>query len=119
VRSVSQLVIAASSLVLYFEQSNVLIAAHAQQEVCDLDADYFVGAKDEAIRGHTEMVRVHPLDWAGSLSSWICAQRTVGDKNAGRREYRIAPNCRPMEERQWKQISIRGKPMTGVTDRLK
>ena len=61
-RSVARLVIAASSLVLNFGNSNVLIAAHAQQEVCDLDADYFVGAKDEAIRPHTEMVRVHPLD---------------------------------------------------------
>jgi hypothetical protein len=111
-------VIAASSLVLYFEQSNVLIAAHAQQEVCDLDADYFVGAKDEAIRGHTEMVRVHPLDGLAHYHPGF-ALSTVGDKNAGRREYRIAPNYRPMEERQWKQISIRGKPMTGVTDRLK
>ena len=69
--------ISASSLVLYFGNSNLLIAAHARQEVCDLDADCCVGAKDEAIRRHTEIVRLHPLDGLTHYSSWI-ARGTVG-----------------------------------------
>ena len=90
--SVARLMIAASSLVLYFRNSNVLIAAHVQQKVCDLDADYCVGAKDAAIRRHTEMVRVHPLSMGWLTIILDFALGTVGDKNAERLEHRIAPN---------------------------
>jgi hypothetical protein len=75
VSSVARLMIAASSLVLYFGNSNVLIAAYAQQEVCDLGAGYSVGAKEEAIRRHTRWcVCILSMGWLTIIQDFRSAR---------------------------------------------
>jgi tetratricopeptide (TPR) repeat protein len=67
------------------------IAGGAEEQVCNVRADYVLGVEDysEAIRLHAEVVRKHPNN-ALALYHLGFAEGMMGDKKAEVREYRRA-----------------------------
>jgi Flp pilus assembly protein TadD len=62
VRSIARIIVAVNILLLSLWLPKDAIAGGAEQQVCDVSADYSLGAEDysEAIRLHVEVVRKHP-----------------------------------------------------------
>ena len=58
-RSIALVLVAATVFLISIWISNDAIAGGAEQQVCDVSADYSLGAEDysEAIRRHVEVVR--------------------------------------------------------------
>jgi Flp pilus assembly protein TadD len=91
VRSIALIIIAAATLLLSPLIPNGAIAGQAEQQICDLGADYFLGVEDysEAIRRHVEVLRKHP-DNALAHYHLGFALGIVGDRVAEIREYQRA-----------------------------
>jgi Flp pilus assembly protein TadD len=91
VRSIALVIIAVVISLLSFWIPNDAIAGEAEQQVCDVAADYSLGVEDysEAIRRHLEIVRKHP-DNAIAHYHLGFALGMVGDRMAEVREYRRA-----------------------------
>ena len=85
------LVIAASTALLLPWIINVATACEAQQQICDLGADYPLGVENypEAIRRHLEILRKHPDDALAHYHLGF-ALGMVGDRKAEITEYRQA-----------------------------
>ena len=91
-RSIALVLIAATTLLLASWMPGRAIAGEAdRQDVCDLSADYYLGAEDypEAIRHHLDVVRNHP-DNALAHYHLGFALGMVGDRIAEVREYQRA-----------------------------
>ena len=90
-RSITLVAIAAAILLLSSWIPSNAVARGADQEVCDVRADYFLGVEDysEAIRRHIEVVRKHP-DNALAHYHLGFALGVVGDRAAEVREYHRA-----------------------------
>ena len=90
-RSIALVTIAASILLLSLWTPPHAITGGAEQQVCDVGADYSLGAEDysEAIRRHVEIVRKYPEN---SLAHYHLgfALGMVGDRIAEVREYERA-----------------------------
>jgi len=61
-RTVARALIATAALLLALWIPTPTLAGEAAQQVCDVDADYYLGVEDysEAIRRHADIVRTHP-----------------------------------------------------------
>jgi tetratricopeptide (TPR) repeat protein len=85
------IVLAAVASLLLIWPSGVSTAAENESQVCDVDADYYLGIEDysEAIRRHILVVRAHP---ANALVHYHLgfALGMVGDKIGEVKEYRVA-----------------------------
>lgn len=90
-RRISLVPIAATILLLSFWTPNHAIAGAAEQQVCEVGADYSLGFEDysEAIRRHVDVVRKHP-DNALAHYHLGFAQGMVGNRAAEIGEYRRA-----------------------------
>ena len=90
-RSIALVTIAATILLLSLWSPPHAIAGGAEQQVCDVGADYFLGAEDysEAIRRHVEVVRKFPENALAHYHLGF-ALGMVGDKIAEVREYQRA-----------------------------
>ena len=90
-RSIALVTIAATILLLSLWIPTDSIAGAAEQQVCDVSADYSLGAEDysEAIRRHVEVVRQHP---GNALAQYHLgfALGMLGDRKAEVRDYQRA-----------------------------
>jgi len=88
VRSIALLTIAATILLLSFWTPTDAIAGGAERQVCDVGADYSLGAEDysAAIRRHVEVVRKYPENALAHYHLGF-ALGMVGDRMAEVREY--------------------------------
>ncbi len=61
-RTFARALIASAALLLALWIPTPALAGEAAQQVCDVDADYYLGVEDysQAIRRHAEIVRAHP-----------------------------------------------------------
>ena len=61
-RNFARALIATAALILALWISTPALAGEAAQQVCDVDADYYLGVEDysQAIRRHADIVRTHP-----------------------------------------------------------
>jgi Flp pilus assembly protein TadD len=91
VRSIGLVVIATAILLLSLWIPKNAIAGGAEQQVCDVGADYSLGVEDysKAIRRHVEVVRKHP-DNALAHYHLGFALGMVGERMAEVSEYRRA-----------------------------
>jgi len=91
VRSIALVTIAATILLLSLWTPPHAIAGGAEQQVCDVDADYSLGAEDysEAIRRHVEVVRKFPENALAHYHLGF-ALGMVRDRIAEVREYQRA-----------------------------
>jgi Flp pilus assembly protein TadD len=91
VRSIALVTIAATILLLSLWTPPHAMAGGAEQQVCDVGADYSLGAEDyaEAIRRHVEVVRKFPENALAHYHLGF-ALGMVGDKIAEVREYQRA-----------------------------
>jgi Flp pilus assembly protein TadD len=91
VRNIALIVVAVFISLLSIWIPNVAIAGGAEQQVCDVGADYLLGVEDylEAIRLHVEVVRKQP---GNALAHYHLgfALGMLGDRLAEVREYRQA-----------------------------
>src|SRR5271156_7036417 len=90
-RSIALVIIAVVISLLSFWIPNDAIAGGAEQQVCDVSADYSLGIEDysEAIRRHIDVVRKHP-DNALAHYHLGFALGMEGNRSAEIREYRRA-----------------------------
>ena len=90
-RSISLVMIAAPVLLLSVWIANDAIEGGAEQQVCDVSADYFLGVEDysKAIRLHIEVIREHPTNALAHYHLGF-AEGMVGDRTAEVREYQRA-----------------------------
>ncbi len=90
-RSIALVTIAATILLLSFWTPTDAIAGGAEQQVCDVGADYSLGAEDysEAIRRHVEVVREYPENALAHYHLGF-ALGMVGDRMAEVSEYQRA-----------------------------
>lgn len=90
-RSIALAIVVATTLLLSSWMPSHAIAGGADQEVCDVRADYFLGVEDysEAIRHHLDVVRKHP-DNALAHYHLGFALGMAGDRLAEVREYQRA-----------------------------
>jgi Flp pilus assembly protein TadD len=91
VRNVWLAPIAAAVLLLALYQACNAIAGGAEEQVCDVDADYALGIEDyaEAVRLHLQVVSNHPENALAHYHLGF-AESMVGDKTAEIREYQRA-----------------------------
>jgi Flp pilus assembly protein TadD len=91
VRSIALVIVAVISFLFSLWIPNDAISGGAEQQVCDVGADYFLGVEDysEAIRLHVEVVHKHP-DSALAHYHMGFAMGMVGDGMAEVREYQRA-----------------------------
>jgi Flp pilus assembly protein TadD len=91
VRSIALVTIVAIFMPLSLWISKDAIPDRAEQQVCDVGADYFLGAEDysEAIRRHVEVVRKYPQNALAHYHLGF-ALGMVGDRIAEVTEYRRA-----------------------------
>jgi Flp pilus assembly protein TadD len=91
VRSIALVTVAATILLLSLCTPPHAIAGGAEQQVCDVGADYSLGTEDysEAIRRHVEVVREYPENALAHYHLGF-ALGMVGDKIAEVREYQRA-----------------------------
>jgi Flp pilus assembly protein TadD len=91
VRSIALVIIAVAISLPSIWIPNTAIAGGAEQQVCDVGADYSLGVEDysEATRRHIEVVRKHP-DNALAHYHLGFALGMLGDRLAEVREYRRA-----------------------------
>jgi Flp pilus assembly protein TadD len=91
VRSIALVIIAVVISLLSFWIPNDAIAGGAEQQVCDVSADYSLGIEDysEAIRRHADVVRKHPENALAHYHLGF-ALGMVGDRMAEVREYQRA-----------------------------
>jgi Flp pilus assembly protein TadD len=91
VRNIALIVVAVFISVLSIWLPKAAIASGAEQQVCDVGADYYLGVEDylEAIRLHVEIVRKQP---GNALAHYHLgfALGMLGDRLAEVREYRKA-----------------------------
>jgi Flp pilus assembly protein TadD len=91
VRNIALIVVAVFISVLSIWLPKAAIASGAEQQVCDVGADYYLGVEDylEAIRLHVEVVRKQP---GNALAHYHLgfALGMLGDRLAEVREYRQA-----------------------------
>jgi Flp pilus assembly protein TadD len=91
VRNIALIVVAVFISVLSIWLPKAAIASGAEQQVCDVGADYYLGVEDylEAIRLHVEVVRKQP---GNALARYHLgfALGMLGDRMAEVREYRQA-----------------------------
>ena len=90
-RSIAPVLVAATVLLLSVWISNDAIAGEAEQQVCDVGADYSLGVEDysEAIRRHVEVVRKYP-DNALAHYHLGFAEGMMGNRTAELKEYQRA-----------------------------
>ncbi len=90
-RTIALVTITATMLLLSVWIPNFVFAGGAEQQVCDVGADYSLGIEDysEAIRRHVEIVRKHP-DNALAHYHLGFALGMVGDRTAEVSEYQRA-----------------------------
>ncbi len=90
-RSIALVTIAATILLLSLWIPTDSIAGAAEQQVCDVSADYSLGAEDysEAIRRHVEVVHKHPEDALAHYHLGF-AHGMMGNRKAEVREYQRA-----------------------------
>lgn len=90
-RSMARIILAAVASLLLLWPSAVSTADENESQVCDVDADYYLGIEDyrEAIRRHILFVRAHS---ANALAHYHLgfALGMVGDKIGEVQEYRVA-----------------------------
>jgi Flp pilus assembly protein TadD len=91
VRSIALVIIAVVISLLSFWIPNDAIAGGAEQQVCDVSADYSLGIEDysEAIRRHVDVVRKHPENALAHYHLGF-ALGMVGDRMAEVKEYQRA-----------------------------
>jgi tetratricopeptide (TPR) repeat protein len=91
VRSIELTIVAATIFLLLPRTTNHAIAGGAEQQICDIGADYSLGVEDypEAIRRHVEVVLKNPDDALAHYHLGF-ALGMVGDKKAEVREYQRA-----------------------------
>jgi Flp pilus assembly protein TadD len=91
VRSIALVIIAVVISLLSFWIPNDAIAGGAEQQVCDVSADYSLGIEDysEAIRRHADVVRKHPENALAHYHLGF-ALGMVGDRMAEVKEYQRA-----------------------------
>ena len=87
----NRIAFAAAILLLSLCVARIASAGGAEQQICDVDADYALGVEDypEAIRLHTEVVRKHPDDALAHYHLGF-AEGMIGNSTAEVREYQRA-----------------------------
>jgi Flp pilus assembly protein TadD len=98
-RSIALILIAATILLLSPRIPNNAIAGGAEEQMCDVGADYFLGAEDypEAIRRHVELVHKHPENALAHYHLGF-ALGMMGKRAAELREYQRAA---ALGQRDW------------------
>jgi Flp pilus assembly protein TadD len=90
-RSITLVLIATTILLLSPRIPNDAIAGGAEEQICDVGADYFLGAEDysDAIRRHVEVVHKHPENALAHYHLGF-ALGMMGKRAAELREYQRA-----------------------------